>query len=107
MKPIMTLCLLSSLTACAAVDRQTLNEQSNFMPVDGGFTYKAIANTNMQEDSPGAERNRIAVLEGYLKRNAVCPSGYTITNRRVINKPKTWLGVTTLKDIYYEGRCTD
>lgn len=95
----------ATLSGCATLDRQTLAQGSSFTPTAGGFSYRAAASTNMQEDSPGAERNRIAVLEGYLKRNAICPNGYTVTDRQVINRPKTFLGVTTLKDIIYTGTC--
>ncbi len=93
------------LSACATFDRQDLARSSSFSPSADGFTFQSQASTNMQEDSSGAERNRIAVLEGFLKRNDICPSGYTVINRQVINRPKTMLGVKTLKDIIYTGRC--
>lgn len=92
-------------SGCAKFDRETLARSSTFFPAEDGFVFKSEASTNMQEDSSGAERNRILVMEGYLKRNDVCSIGYVIVSRQVINRPKTFLGVKTLKDIIYTGRC--
>lgn len=94
------------VSGCATFDRETLARSSTFSPTEDGFIFKSEASTNMQEDSSGAERNRIMVLEGYLKRNDTCPTGYVIASRQVINRPKTFLGVKTLKDIIYTGRCS-
>ena len=78
---------------------------SSFRSTETGFTFQSVASTNWQEDSSGAEANRVAVMEQFVERNGVCPDGYGVTDRDVIRRPATALGVTTLADIIYTAEC--
>ncbi|MCC4254123.1 hypothetical protein LL251_17060 [Sphingobium naphthae] len=104
-KRLSAIALLSALVACASYDRTMLAAESGFEPTDEGFVFKTKAYTDMQEDSSGAEANRIKIMDDFARRNSVCPSGYNIDRREVIRRPKTALGISTLADIHYHASC--
>lgn len=96
---------LGGLASCASADRNYLSSHDSFTRTADGFVYVSHTSTNMQEDSSGAEKNRLIVMQRFVERNGLCPTGYTVIDRAVLNRPKTSLGVSTLKDITYTGRC--
>lgn len=99
------LCGSMFLASCAAVDRQQLASASQFTPGQNGFTFVAEANTNMQEDNPKAEAQRLLVMSQFNERNGTCANGYTVADRAVARRPPTALGVKTLAQITYRARC--
>jgi hypothetical protein len=92
------LCLAGLMVLCGcALDRLTLTE---FEPNDGGFRYVAPASAVYPADKDDVEAVRVEWLEQYLRDNKICPSGYEITDRKVIYK-----GFGGAGRIYYYGRC--
>lgn len=95
---------LMLLTACARLDMDRLSE---IRPTDGGFVFRTFADTVYQEDDPEAEQDRTNALARFVEANALCPEGYEIVERQVVKRPPTWIGIDTLRDIYYTGACND
>ena len=95
---------LMLLTACARIDMDNL---SGIRPTEGGFVFRTIADTIYQEDDPEAERDRMNALGRFVEANALCPEGYEIVERQVVRRPPTFIGIDTLRDIYYTGTCRD
>jgi hypothetical protein len=85
------------VAGCAVLDRQ---EHTRFDPYPNGFHYVVRVDERFPEDSKEAERARMAWLDYYLQRDGLCPGGYTLTLRRLIDKPD--LGE---EYIYYVGVC--
>lgn len=73
---------------------------TQFEPVgETAFRYEAKADLIYPLDSAGAEADRIAWLEQYLRDNGVCPGGYRIADRRSV------LVRGPIHQIYYDGVC--
>jgi len=85
------------VAGCAVLDRQ---EHTRFDPYPNGFHYVVRVDDRFPEASEAAERARMAWLDYYLQRDALCPHGYTFTLRRPIDKPE--LGE---RYVYYVGVC--
>lgn len=94
-----------AVSACASMDRGYLGTHSEYVPSESGFTFTAPTSTNMQQDSDGAERQRLRVMSEFAARNGTCPKGYQITSRHWIARPKTAIGVGTLGTLVYSARC--
>lgn len=77
---------------------------SGFEPydaTDGKAMFKYYSYIGNPDD-PGDEKERIAMLDLWLKKSNYCPNGYKITSRKV-----AWGGAAldSSKKIYYVGTC--
>jgi len=77
----LALIALLTLTACSTIDKQAL---TNFTPQGAsGFVYKSQYGQLFLANDKGAERQRLAWLDQYVKANGLCPKGYRIVSREL------------------------
>lgn len=100
MKKIAFLLLVAPILGCKAID---LPMRTQFEPSADGRSFRYVAKTGSllnTPDSPDAERERLAWLGDYLSENKLCPAGYRISERKVVQNAGL-AGPT----IFYTGAC--
>jgi hypothetical protein len=68
------------------------------------FRYRGEAGAGQALDTPEGERARITQMEGWLRDNGLCRSGYVITSRIATKRNAALLG--DVYDVNYVGRCS-
>ncbi|MEI6317400.1 MAG: hypothetical protein WCS09_02720 [Pseudomonadota bacterium] len=79
-------------------------QMTSFEHASGGQFRLAVRGTSVQYalDEAG-ERQRIEWLEEYLAINKVCPAGYQVTDRTVVNRGSV-IGIQH-HEVVYRGAC--
>jgi hypothetical protein len=90
------------LTGCAD---STKARTTDFTPISSTeFQYRSLADSwQHKTDDPAEETTRLGYLQKYLADASMCPSGYDISDRKVVYKD-TEMGID-FYDIHYRGRC--
>ncbi len=91
-----------TVAGCTSANQHYLTE---FEPLsDSEFRYEAKADNIVRPvDDPSAEAQRMEWLNRYLASSQLCPNGYTITSRKVVQTQDLMADTFT---IYYRGGCT-
>ena len=96
--------LTLALAGCATIDRPAMTKFEPTGTADGARTFKYTARADViyRHDDPNAEAERMRWLDLYMAENRFCPMGYSIISRDAIAID---VGLATVHDIYYHGRC--
>jgi hypothetical protein len=90
--------LIALLSGCAGYHAWEREGSSQFMPFPDG-TWRLRTKISLDRpDDPQGERIRMGYLDGWLRSEGLCASGYEVTSRHV-----TPQGLYS--DVVYTGRC--
>jgi hypothetical protein len=99
----LALACLASLSGCI-IGNEPLRIESFTVEPAGNFIYSAQTNTVMTPNDDGeAEQIRRDWLAQDLATNGLCPAGYFIETRRLVNPPE--MPFSNAHDVVYTGHC--
>ncbi|GAA5784681.1 hypothetical protein [Chitiniphilus shinanonensis] len=99
---VLTTLAVSVLSACASIHDMD-KSATHFEPTPGGFRYQAFSDLLRPEGSEAGEAVRMRWLNEYLASNNICPSGYEISDRKVVVRDV--IAGEKIADIVYYGTC--
>lgn len=104
MKYLLTVAIALITFSCASIDRTRV---TRFEPYKSNgeqqqFKYFAQASFSYPEATKEGEDQRMEWLKVWLSENRLCPSGFSITERKVV-EASTWQ--FDIQHIYYTGKC--
>jgi hypothetical protein len=90
---------LLALSACQALQPIDPMQETKFTAEPDGRTFNYVGFAENTYSKRTKEPERLAILERWLRQNAMCRAGYKITAKRDEKRP------TDAYNIYYAGRC--
>ena len=103
--PVRALVFACVVPLCGClIDNDRLRVESFVAESPETFVYSAQTNTVMTPNDDGeAEQIRRDWLAEDLAANGLCPAGYFIETRRLVNPPE--MPFSNAHDVVYTGRC--
>lgn len=92
-----------AISGCSSMNKRIESRFEPYKSANGQQEFKFFAHSNRfsPEYDKDSENERMEWLQTWLTDNKMCPNGYVITQRTVVD---VGLG-DAVKDIYYYGKC--
>ncbi len=95
--------LILSLTGCAQIGKQDYTKFESFKSPTGQQQFKYVAHGDIfhKDTDPQTEISRMQWLQMWLDDNKLCPNGYIILERNLVNNGY----YESINSAYYLGQC--